>query len=197
MRTRPISRAVGGQLFAILGIALLFTFGPRAWNARAAGLTGDDFKVTTVYLVRHAEKAATPPADPPLIEAGQQRAQALARTLAKAGIKTILTSQYLRTQQTAAPLAQLLGLTANVMPVSMDKQKPRELAPQYLADVAARVHAQAGENVLIVGHSNTVPALIKALGGDVVPTIEESEYGDLFVVTVLAPGKAKVAHLRQ
>ncbi|MGH9856121.1 MAG: histidine phosphatase family protein [Blastocatellia bacterium] len=80
----------------------------------AVSLPQSDFKVTTVYLVRHAEKAATPTADPPLLEAGNQRAQELAQTLGKARIKTIYTSQYLRTKQTAEPLAKQLGIALTV-----------------------------------------------------------------------------------
>ena len=155
------------------------------------------FKVTTVYLVRHAEKAATPADNPPLLETGQARARGLAHILGKAGIKTIYTSQFLRTQQTAAPLAQLLGLTAMVVPVSMDTMNANAVAPQYLKDMTKRIYDNAGQPILIVGHNNTVPALIKELGGDIVPTIPETEFDNLFVVTVTAKGKAKVAHLKQ
>ncbi|MDX2030831.1 MAG: phosphoglycerate mutase family protein [Blastocatellia bacterium] len=187
-RFRPFARIVSAVLLLVVGVG--------ASTGRTS--PGDDgFKATTVYLVRHAEKAATPPADPPLLDAGNARAQALARTLARAGIKTVFTSQYLRTRQTAEPLARQLGLTPSVVPVRMDTMSSRELDPKYLEEMVRRVHAAAGENILIVGHSNTVPALIKALGGDVVPTISESEYDDLFIVTVVAKGKARVAHLKQ
>ncbi len=155
-----------------------------------------DFKATTVYLVRHAEKAAAPAADPPLTEAGTKRADDLARKLAKAGIKTIFTSQYLRTKQTAEPLAKQLGLTATVVPVAMSAMNSRELSPDYLKQMAERASTSPGP-VLIVGHSNTVPELIKALGGDIAPSIDDTVYDDLFVVTVYAKGKAKVAHLKQ
>ncbi|MFN7928831.1 MAG: phosphoglycerate mutase family protein [Blastocatellia bacterium] len=155
------------------------------------------FKVTTVYLVRHAEKAATPADNPPLLEAGRERARKLAQMLSKAGIKTIFASQFLRTQQTAEPLAQLLGLTSTVLPVSMDTMNPQAVSPQYLKDITKRIYDNAGQSVLIVGHNNTVPAIIKELGGDLVPTIPDTEYDNLFVVTVVAKGKAKVAHLRQ
>src|ERR1044071_2972996 len=74
--------------------------------------TKDDFKATTVVLVRHAEKAADPREDPPLLESGNTRAQELARILEPVGIKAIYTSQFLRTKQTAEPLAKQLGITA-------------------------------------------------------------------------------------
>lgn len=155
-----------------------------------------EFKVTTVYLVRHAEKAAAPAADPPLLESGNKRAEELARKLSKAGIKTISTSQFQRTKQTAEPLAKQLGITNTIIPVKMDTMNSRQLSPQYLKEISDLVSSSAG-NVLIVGHSNTVPELIKALGGDTVPTIDDATYDDLFVVTVYAKGKAKVAHLKQ
>ena len=155
-----------------------------------------DFKVTTVYLVRHAEKAAAPAADPPLTEAGTKRAEELAHKLSKAGIKTISTSQYLRTKHTAEPLAKQLGITNMMIPVKMDTMNSRALSPDYLKQISDLVSASAG-GVLIVGHSNTVPELIKALGGDIAPTIDDATYDDLFVVTVYAKGKAKVAHLKQ
>jgi len=161
-------------------------------------LPENEFEVKTVYLVRHAEKAATPAADPPLLETGTKRAEELARTLGKAGIKAIYTSQYQRTKLTAEPLARQLGIASTAIPVKMSTTNPREISPQYLKEMVERVSSSAGGSVLIVGHNNTVPAIIKALGGDIiVPTIDETVFDDLFVVTVYAKGKAKVAHLKQ
>lgn len=178
---------------AVYCIALLLS------SQSGAALSGpqSEFKVTTVYLVRHAEKAAAPAADPPLLEAGTKRAEELVRTLGNAGIKTIFTSQYLRTKLTAEPLAKQLGITSAIIPVKMSATSPKELAPEYLAQVAEKISSVPGGNMLVVGHSNTVPEIIKALGGDIVPTIDDATYDDLFVVTVYAKGKAKVAHLKQ
>lgn len=180
------------RLLAIWGFVLPLSLG----SGVAATTAQNEFKVTTVYLVRHAEKAAAPAADPPLTEAGTKRAEELARKLGKAGIKTISTSQFLRTQATAEPLAKQLGITNTVIPVKVDTMNSRQLSPEYLKQVSDLVSSSAG-SVLIVGHSNTVPELIKALGGDIVPTIDDATYDDLFVVTVYAKGKAKVAHLKQ
>jgi broad specificity phosphatase PhoE len=156
----------------------------------------DGFKVTTVFLVRHAEKAANPPEDPPLLEAGSLRAQELARILGRAGIKAIYTSQFLRTKQTAEPLARLLGVASTTVPIRMSASNPREISQDSFKEMAEKVYARAGENALIVGHSNTVPEVIRALGGDTVPTIDEKEFDDLFVVTIYARGKAGVTHLK-
>jgi phosphohistidine phosphatase SixA len=161
-----------------------------------AQLTEDNFKATSVFLVRHAEKATTPPEDPPLTEAGTMRAQQLANILAHAGIKSIYTSQFLRTKQTAEPLAKSLGITPSLMPIKMSPSNPREISQQSIKDIADKIYERAGDAALVVGHSNTIPEVIKMLGGDQPTAIDEKEFNDLFVVTVYARGKAKVARLK-
>jgi len=188
--------SAGLHLFAISCLTLLLSLESSITGA-AVSPPQNEFKVTTVYLVRHAEKAATPAADPPLLESGVQRAKELARKLGKARIKAIYASQFLRTQKTAEPLAQQLGIAITVVPVKMSATNPNQLSPQYLTEMTKRVYSNSGGNVLIVGHTNTVPEIIKALGGDIAPTIDETVFDDLFVVTVYAKGKAKVAHLKQ
>lgn len=133
-----------------------------------------------VYLVRHAEVAegggmagAAKPG-PGLSAAGQERAKALAATLATAGIKQIYVSSYARTQQTAAPLAAKLGLRPLV----------EEQDAASLQRIAQAVRGLApGSAVLIVGHSNTVPDLIRLLGASPVPAIQHTEFDKLFVVS--------------
>src|SRR5215208_3210437 len=148
------------------------------------------FKVTTVYLVRHAEKATTPPEDPPLTEAGNARSQQLARILQKAAIKAVYTSQFLRTKQTAEPLAKSLGIMPGVLLIKMSSDNPREVSKQSIQEIVDKIHERPGEAALIVGHSNTVPEVIKMLGGDMAPAIDEKEFNDLFIVTVYDKGKA-------
>jgi phosphohistidine phosphatase SixA len=155
-----------------------------------------DFKVTTVFLVRHAEKADVPGADPPLSEAGKSRAEALARLLQSAGVKAVYTSQYLRTQQTAEPIARRLGITSVSVPLSVKTSNPREVTDESIRELTKRVEANAGGAVLIVGHSNSIPEVIRMLGGDLVPKIDESRFDDLFVVTVYPGGRAKVVRLK-
>ncbi|WP_258806596.1 histidine phosphatase family protein [Pseudidiomarina sp. CB1] len=123
----------------------------------------------TVYVVRHAEKAQAE-SDPPLSEQGVQRAQTLAGMLQKAQIKAIYSTPYQRTQQTAQPLAKLLGITVQ----TYHPATARELVEQL---------KQAGENALVVGHSNTVPALVRSLGGHS-EDLTERDYGDLFQLTL-------------
>jgi broad specificity phosphatase PhoE len=130
-----------------------------------------------VYVVRHAERAdgGMPPAgvtkpDPPLSEAGKARADKLASMLAVSGVTAIYVTEYVRTQQTAAPLAAALKL------------KPTAIPSSGTADLVARLKADhRNDIVLIVGHSNSVPEIITALGGPPV-TIADDEYDKLFIV---------------
>ena len=165
-------------------------------DGRQQGAGSGEVKVTTVFLVRHAEKADVPGQDPPLSEAGKARAEALARLLQSAGVKGIYTSQFQRTRLTAEPLAKRLGITASAIPLSVKPSSPREISDESIRELTKKVEAHAGEALLIIGHSNSVPDVIRALGGDTVPKIDESKFDDLFVVTVYAGGRAKVVHLK-
>ena len=131
-----------------------------------------------VILVRHAERAAEPAGDPGLTPAGEQRAQALAQALAGTKVNAILTTQFRRTQDTAAPLAKALGLQAQVI------EARRGDAGGHVQAVADAVRAQTG-TVLVVGHSNTVPAILAALGGPKLPEICETSFHHIFL---LRPG---------
>jgi broad specificity phosphatase PhoE len=134
----------------------------------------------TVILVRHAERAdggagaATmtgAPADPPLSAAGEARAARLAAMLADAGITAIFTTEFRRTQDTAKPLAAKLGLKTEVLPA-------KDTAA--LASVLKASHARGV--ILVIGHSNTVPDVIKALGGRTV-TMRDDEYDAMYILT--------------
>lgn len=139
-------------------------------------------KATTIYLVRHAEKAG-PSGDVELSEAGLKRAECLARTLADAELQAIYTTEYKRTKATAAPAAAKASVTPTVVPGADTKRL-----------VAALLQEAAGSNVLVVGHSNTVPMIIEALGAGKV-AIKDEEYDHLYVVTLLN-GQASLASLR-
>ena len=156
----------------------------------------DNFQPKTVFLIRHAEREDEPRQDPPLKKEGVARAQELARLLANAGIKAIYTSQFARTKQTAEPLATKLGLTLASISLKSNPANPRQIAAESTSEVVNKIMERTGENVLVVGHSNSIPDVIKMLGGDVVPTIDERKFDDLFIVTVYARGKAKVTHMK-
>ena len=166
---------VFSMLFAVLGAVVVFAY--FATFRRP---------VTTVIMIRHAEKVIDPNnPDVDLSPAGQARAQELVRMFGDAGINAIYATQYKRTQQTVKPLADRLGLPIN------------QVNSKNTADLVAQIHAQhAGQVIFISGHNNTVPEIIAALGGPTYPTIPETEYDNLYIVTVYRTGKAKVVKLK-
>ena len=166
---------VFAMLFAVLGAVVVFAY--YATFLRP---------ITTVILVRHAEKVIDPNnSDPDLSPAGQVRAQELARMLGDSGINAIYATQYKRTQESARPLANRLGLPVNLV----DSKKTPELIKQLLSD-------HRGQTILVAGHNNSVPEIIAALGGPTYPTIPETEYDNLYIVTVYRTGKAKVVKMK-
>jgi broad specificity phosphatase PhoE len=139
---------------------------------------------TTVIVVRHAEKAAEPAADPPLTAAGQARAEALVDAVRGMPVTAVISTNFVRTRSTAAPLAARLGLTTELVDAR---------APDHARQVAAGVLAKhRGETVVVVGHSNTVPDIVAALGAPKPASICDAEYDNLFVVRVPASGAATV-----
>jgi 2,3-bisphosphoglycerate-dependent phosphoglycerate mutase len=141
---------------------------------------------TTIILVRHAEKASMA-GDMPLSDAGNARANELTRVLGGAGITAIYTTQYLRTQQTVAPLAKALSIE----PVRI------ETAKTYPADVVRDILAKhKGETVLVAGHSNTTVDVLRELGMKNPPFIPEPQFDDLFVCTVNDAPPASCVALR-
>jgi phosphohistidine phosphatase SixA len=141
-----------------------------------------------VFLVRHAERYFDSQEDPPLTPQGEARAQALAATLRDAGVTAIITTQWRRTRDTAKPLATLLRIVPEVIPVHEGK------AVENVQEVAAAVRRHRDETVLVVGHI-TVTGVIAALGGPRLPTICENVFSDLFVFTPAA-GDEGLVHLR-
>jgi len=129
---------------------------------------------STVILVRHAERAAEPARDPVLTDAGAQRARDLGAALSSAGVGTIITTQFQRTQLTAAPLGTLIGKAPVIVSAGAD-------ARAHVDSVAAAVRRASGV-VLVVGHSNTIPAIIGALGGPKLPDLCDNQYSRLFVL---------------
>ena len=141
---------------------------------------------TVVVLVRHAEKAAVEGNDPPLSEAGQARARVLAETLGGMHFDAVIATERQRTQATARPVMEAQGLTPQIVSL--------RYGPAHVDSVAAAVRRHAGHTVLVVGHSNTVPAIVHALGGPRLPDLCEPQFSHRFVV-VLKPGaEPRVEH---
>lgn len=133
-----------------------------------------DAQHPNIFLVRHAERAAISghvPTDTGLSREGQARAQSLARLLKDCKITAIYTSEYRRTQETAAPLAKSLGI------------KPEIIPADDVRSLVAKLRTSRG-NVLVVGHSNTLPWILRDLGIIDWITIGESDYDNLFEVTL-------------
>jgi broad specificity phosphatase PhoE len=139
---------------------------------------------TTVILVRHAEKVDGA-GDVALTDAGKARAARLADLLRNAGVSAIYSTPYARTKDTAQPIAQALGLEVTVTPAPAGAAFAQSVAERILRE-------NKGKTVLVVGHSNTTPDVVKALGAPAVPPIPDSEYDNLFVVQIDAGGKATV-----
>lgn len=174
-RTKTRTIVVFAMLFAVLGAVIVFAY--------FATFTRP---VTTVILVRHAEKKIEPEnPDPDLAPEGFERAQEIARMFGAAGINAIYATQYKRTQQTVKPLSDLTGVPVTVL----NSKETDELVKRIQTSLS-------GQTVFVAGHNNSVPAIASALSGENFPLIPESEYDNLFIVTIYRFGKAKVVKLK-
>lgn len=166
-----------------MGMKAIVAFGSFVAVVVLAGLaTGAPPAASTgkglFLLVRHAERVAAPATeDVALTDAGRARAQKLAGMLAKAGVDAIYVTRFQRTKETAQPLADAVHLTPNV--------------ENDTDALIAKLKQHTDQTVLVVGHSDTVPDVIKAFGGPNV-TIGDDEFGDLFV---LVPGTGALTRL--
>jgi broad specificity phosphatase PhoE len=122
-----------------------------------------------VYIMRHLQKADASK-DPPLSQEGIVNSERVAELLEKRGIKAVFATDTSRAEQTGAPLARRIGV-----PVT-------NYDPRNVPVLVAAVRAVAG-NVLIVGHSNTVPDLVAAFAGAKPAPLTEQNYGTIYQVT--------------
>jgi phosphohistidine phosphatase SixA len=137
----------------------------------------------TVFVVRHAERAGDKSISTPISDAGRCRAEMLAKILADAGVKNIYVTQFVRTQQTAEPLAKKLGLHPEAI--------------SNLDSLVSRLKAlEPGGFALVVHHESQIPELIKRLGGGSVPPFIEAEFDRMYVVTLTGAGEVSLATLR-
>jgi broad specificity phosphatase PhoE len=163
-------------VFAVLVASFIY------WNSAST---------TTIVLVRHAEKDLGAISDAPLSPEGEQRADRLAQMFGDAEpfgrIRKIYVTNTRRTQQTALRLSQRLGINSEVVDAKTDS-----------GDLARRVLSEnRGGRALVVGHSNTIPDIVRELTGDKnVPPIGEDEFGTLYVVTVPSIGPATVLRMK-
>lgn len=170
LRRRPLFASLWVPLLGLLGILALVAL---AWSLQ---------QTTTVIVVRHAEKLVDGSTDPGLSPTGVDRAARLAHQLRTAGIAAVYTTPYRRTRQTAA----VFGLESQ----DYDARDAEAAVARVLED-------WRGRTVVMVGHSNTVGDLVRALGGEAPAEISEGEYDHLWVVTVPRFGPVKTLHLQQ
>lgn len=162
------------------------------YTAIAVGLAWffESQATTTVIFVRHAEKASVPTEDAGLSPAGQRRVEELRRQLVDAdvvaGIDAVYSTPFRRTEETARPIADALGL-----PVFTYDVADTEAIIEYI------VREHKGKIILVVGHSNTLPALMADMGASKkVPPIAEDEYDNIYIVSIPWFGKTKTIRLR-
>lgn len=158
-------------LSLVVGLLLLIAAGPVA--------------AQTVILVRHAEKADAS-ADPVLSEAGEARAQALEQATEGLPLTHILVTPLQRTALTAARTAQAHGLS----PLAISLEGGTQAHIDRLAEQVRALPADAV--VLVVGHSNTIPALARALGYTTARDMDDCEYNRLMAID-LQTGESAVA----
>jgi len=146
--------------------------------------------VTTVYVVRHAERLDNSN-DPPLSAAGTARAEALADSLDRWGQpEAVFSTAFVRTRETARPSTQRAAASLRTYGGTPD-------AAADARDLAASLRAtlRPGHRALVVGHSNTVPVLLNAFDGGTRPDLNHADYDGLYVVT-LRDGRATVRRVR-
>ena len=161
---------------------------PVAWAALALAFGGvaqaptaliAQDAATVVFLVRHAERAEDGTSDPVISLPGWDRARLLAEMLSDAGLTEIHTTDYRRTRGTGRPVAEALDL------------EMQTYDPGDLTGFADRLRSTPGRH-LVLGHSNTTPQLVSALGGEPGAPVQEDEYDRLYVVTLTDDGASTV-----
>lgn len=158
------SSVIGPLVFAVV----LLTMAPSLAAQVCSDLAG-----SSIYLVRHAEKLEG--SDPGLTEAGKARAEALREELADIDLDAIYVTQWKRTQETAAPVAEAQGL-----PLTVHSTESRSVSG-HVQEVMSDLNANhCGETVLLVGHSNTLPRIIYTLTGKQIRELSEQTYNRLF-----------------
>lgn len=132
-----------------------------------------------VYLVRHSERAEDGTNDPAISEPGWDRSRLLAGMLEDAGLTHMHTTDFRRTRMTGRPTADATG-------IEMQLYDPRDLD-----GFAAELRRTPGRH-LVLGHSDTTPAMVRALGGDPGSSIQTMEYDRLYIVTLTDLGASTV-----
>ena len=130
---------------------------------------------TTYYLIRHAEKERSDPSNknPGLTKKGFFRADRWADLFSSTELDAIYSTNYDRTLMTASP-------TARKKELEIQLYDPSKLFSDEFKE------ATAGKTVLVVGHSNTTPAMVNAMiGENKYADMDDNDNGTLFIVTLM------------
>ena len=143
-------------------------------------------EATTFILVRHAEKASDGTSDPALTKEGVARANNILSIFRQAEISSIYSTNYKRTIMTVEPLTEAKKTEIAIY----DPKNLKEFSLKLIKD-------NAGGTVVISGHSNTTPTLANLLlGEEKFKQFDDSDYGNMLIITTSDSGKAKLLHLR-
>src|SRR5690606_38374098 len=146
-------------------------------GTRAYAQTSEIF--TTIIVMRHAEKADEPNnPDPELSEEGKARAEKIAELFMEDSINAVYATSYKRTMHTVKPLADTQNL-------SIKEYHPAD--EQAFAEILSR---HQGQKIVICGHSNTIPLLLKYFTEKEYPILQEDEYDKIFIITKSTSGKS-------
>ena len=138
--------------------------------------SNDPVKSVTIFLVRHAERANDGTNDPPISEDGKKRALKLAEVLSNSGVTAIYSTDYKRTITTVEPLAKTMNLEIKLYEAMKEPELKRI------------VEENRGGAVVICGHSNTTPWSANVLAGTKLANFNDSDYGNILIVTILEGG---------
>lgn len=169
----------------IIKTALLFSL-LILFSANVANAQSTEEKLTTIVLVRHAEKVDDS-SDPDLSQAGYDRAERLAEMFENVQFDAVHSTDFKRTRQTAMSIAEANNLNVRVY----DHRNPEAEAKKWIEN-------HKGETILISGHSNTTPTFANAVLGEehFSEKFDESDYGNILVITISDEGERKLLHLR-
>ena len=156
------------SIICLLFLLIFFTF--------AGGDLYAQHRKLTVILLRHAEKDISEGADtvnPELSAAGKLRAEKLVEVVKKYQPDAIYSSNYIRTRETARPLARSRRMMIQLY-------DPRNLGQMNDLILSGKI-----KRVVVIGHNNTTPALANLLiGQDKYKTLAETEYDKIWIVKI-------------
>jgi 2,3-bisphosphoglycerate-dependent phosphoglycerate mutase len=167
------------------GTRVIMIFIGLALTAQASSIFGEQDRITTIFLIRHAEKEGSVWADPALTPVGVARANELAYMLKHVELDAIFSTPFKRTRRTVLPTAREKGLEVKIYKTG-DEEFLKKIIKEY-----------PGGTVLIVGHSNTIPGMANQLAGrSEFSDLDDATYDNLFIACVPNEGKPVILRVR-